>query len=91
MKKLLITLFLAYAMIPVIAQTAWTVETVPNTRLQSNFIHVSDPDNYLSNDAEMRINTALSVIRDTVDVFLVALESIGYEEPADFRSRLFNK
>lgn len=91
MKKLLITLFLAFAMLPVIAQKAWTVEMVPNTRLQSNSIHVSDPDNYLSPEAEMRINTALCAIRDTADVFLVALESIGYEEPADFRTKLFNK
>lgn len=91
MKKLITTLFLTFAMLSVIAQKAWTVETVPNTRLQSNFIHVSDPDNYLSNEAEMRINTALSSIRDTVDVFLVALESIGYEESADFRTKLFNK
>ncbi|MBQ2187102.1 MAG: TPM domain-containing protein [Bacteroidales bacterium] len=91
MKKLLITLFLAFAMLPVIAQKAWTVEMVPNTRLQSNSIHVSDPDNYLSPETEMRINTALCAIRDTADVFLVALESIGYEEPADFRTKLFNK
>lgn len=91
MKKILITLFLAFAMLPIIAQKAWTVEMVPNTRLQSNSIHVSDPDNYLSPEAEMRINTALCAIRDTADVFLVALESIGYEEPADFRTKLFNK
>ena len=78
-------------MLPVIAQKAWTVEMVPNTRLQSNSIHVSDPDNYLSPETEMRINTALCAIRDTADVFLVALESIGYEEPADFRTKLFNK
>lgn len=91
MKKLIITLFLAFAMLPVIAQNAWTVEMVPNTRLQSNNIHVCDPDNYLSPEAEMQINTALCAIRDTADVFLVALESIGYEVPADFRTKLFNK
>ena len=90
MKKILITLFLALAMLPVIAQNAWTVEMVPNTRLQSNSIHVSDPDDYLSQEAEMKINTMLCAIRDTADVFLVCLNSIGYEEPADFRSKLFN-
>lgn len=91
MKKLIITLFLAFAMLGVIAQNAWTVDMVPNTRLQSNFIHVSDPDNYLSAQTEMKINTALSAIRDTADVFLVCLSSIGYEEPANFRTKLFNK
>ena len=53
------------------AQNSWTLDQVPNTRTQSNYIHVSDPDGYLSPAAEMKINTALCAIRDTVDVFLV--------------------
>lgn len=89
MKKLFITLFLAFVMVSVIAQSAWTVEKIPNTRLQSSYIHVSDPDNYLSDETEMKINTALSAIRDQADVFLVCLNSIGNEVPVDFRNRLF--
>lgn len=71
------------------AQT-WTVETVPNTRLSSNAIHVSDPDGYLSDSAECYINAALDSIRDQADVFLVALTTIGDEEPKLFATRLFN-
>ena len=74
----------------VFAQREWTVKTVPNTRLQNNSIHVSDPDGFLSDSTEMVINTALCAIRDTVDVFLVTLRSIGNEEPAVFRYELFN-
>lgn len=72
------------------AQTVWTVQTVPNTRLQSNDIHVSDPDGYLSDSAEMIINTALCSIRDSADVFVVTLTSIGDVEPKHFATKLFN-
>ena len=72
------------------AQTTWTVQTVPNTRLESNDIHVSDPDGYLSDSAEMKINTALCAIRDQADVFLVTLASIGESDPKHFATSLFN-
>ena len=72
------------------AQREWTVETVPNTRLYGNDIHVSDPDEFLSDSAEMRINTALCAIRDKADVFVVTLASIGEAEPRHFATELFN-
>ena len=73
------------------AQTVWTVETVPNTRLKGNDIHVSDPDQFLSDSAEAHINTALCAIREQADVFLVTLGSIGQAEPKRFATTLFNK
>ena len=91
MKKLFITLLFAISVISLNAKTVWTIETIPNTRLQSNYIHVSDPDGYISDDYEMRINTALNAIRDQADVFLVALSSIGNDSPQAFRTELFNK
>ena len=87
MKKLLVFLCV------LLAQTAsaqWTVQSVPNTRLQGNGIHVSDPDGYLSDSAERVINDALSGIRDNADVFLVTLYSIGNAEPKQFATTLFN-
>lgn len=72
------------------AQTVWTINRVPNTRLESNDIHVSDPDGFLSDSAEMRINTALSAIRDQADVFVVTLASIGEAEPKHFATELLN-
>lgn len=71
------------------AQT-WTVETVPNTRLHGNEIHVSDPDGYLSDSTESVINAALCAIRDQADVFVVTLQSIGEAEPKRFATQLFN-
>ena len=89
MKKLLTLLFALLMAQNISAQKAWTVETIPNTRLQSNFIHVSDPDGYISAETEKRINTALSTIRDTADVFVVALKSIGDKDSQMFRNELF--
>ena len=63
---------------------------MPNTRLQSNDVHVSDPDGYLSDSIEMTINTALCAIRDKADVFLVTLTSIGDAETKSFATELFN-
>ena len=91
MKRFIITFLFSLALFSLNAQKSWTLDKVPNTRLQSNYIHVSDPDGYLSDSVEMCINTALSAIRDSVDVFLVTLNSIGYEDPKDFASKLLNK
>lgn len=89
MKKILliICVLLAHS---AFAQVYWTVNTVPNTRLQSNQIHVSDPDGYLSDSTESVINDALCSIRDRADVFVVTLNSIGDEEPKHFATTLFN-
>lgn len=90
MKKCFLLSVLITLVISVFSQNVWTVETVPNTRLQSDDIHVSDPDGYLSDSAEMSINTALCAIRDTADVFVVTLTSIGDAEPKRFATSLFN-
>ena len=89
MKKFLLAFFLVLC-VTASARTIWTVETVPNTRLQGNDIHVSDPDGYLSDSVEMTINTALCAIRDRADVFVVTLSSIGEVEPKRFATTLFN-
>lgn len=90
-KALLLTLFFLLSSAYTFAQHAWSVEEVPNTRLQSNDIHVSDPDDLLSDSCEMRINTALGSIRDKADVFVVALGSIGEASPEQFAVDLFNR
>ena len=77
MKRIALFLILFSLAFNAMADRAWTVHTVPNTRLQSNDIHVSDPDGYLSDSVEMIINMALCAIRDKADVFVVTLSSIG--------------
>ena len=90
MKRIALFLILFSLVFNAMADRAWTVPTVPNTRLQSNDIHVSDPDGYLSDSVEMTINTALCAIRDKADVFVVTLSSIGEAEPKRFATELFN-
>ena len=90
MRRYCLFLIMMCLSVTMMAQKAWTVETVPNTRLQSNDIHVSDPDGYLSDSTEMTINTALCAIRDKADVFVVTLSSIGNAEPKHFATELLN-
>lgn len=68
----------------------WEVETVPNTRLEGDTIHVSDPDDFLSDSAERLINQKLESIRSEADVFLVALATIGDAESKSFATKLLN-
>lgn len=88
-KTLVIFLSLLFAT-TVFAQGGWTVQSVPNTRLESNSIHVSDPDGYLSDSVESVINASLHAIRDKADIFLVTLYSIGDSDPKNFATTLFN-
>lgn len=91
MKKALLSIIAILLLAPLaMAQDAWTVRSVPNTRLQGNEIHVSDPDGYLSDSTESVINAALSSIREQADVFVVTLYSIGNDEPKHFATSLFN-
>jgi len=90
MRKICLLLLWMCLTATMMGQKAWTVRTVPNTRLESNDIHVSDPDGFLSDSAEMNINTALCAIRDKADVFVVTLASIGDAEPRPFATELFN-
>ncbi len=90
MRKLSLIIILICLNINMMAQKVWMVSSVPNTRLESNNFHVSDPDGYLSDSAEMNINKALCAIRDKADVFVVTLTSIGDAEPKPFATELFN-
>lgn len=92
--KLYLKIILAFLMLLMpftsFAQIVWTVETVPNTRLKGKSIHVSDPDDLISDSCEMKINKALCTIQDEADVFLVVLNSIGNTSIETFASDLFN-
>ena len=91
MKTRLFIALLVWLAIPLSAQQVWTVRSVPNTRLESNQIHVSDPDDILSDSCEQLINTSLEAIRDQADVFVVALNSIGDADIDVFANELFNR
>ena len=90
MRRICTILLLMFWGVTTMAQTAWTVHIVPNTRQVSNTIHVSDPDNYLSDSVEAVIDSALCAIRDRADVFVVTLTSIGDADTKHFATELFN-
>lgn len=90
MKQILTLCYFLLLATLVSAQGVWTVKSVPNTRLESDFIHVSDPDDILSDSCEYLINTTLNGIREQADVFVVALESIGDADIEIFANELFN-
>ena len=89
-RLLLLLLLLTFSFCAFCSPDGWTVRSVPNTRLESNDIHVSDPDGFLSDSAEMNINSALCAIREKADVFVVTLASIGDADPKHFVTELFN-
>lgn len=72
---------------------AWTVETVPNPKQEDARHFVSDPDGILSSGAVDEINGMLAQLEDslTIEVAVVALSSIGEDDPDDFAFRLFSE
>ncbi len=84
------TLLLVLFFVPLQAQQVWTVKKVPNTRLRSNAIHVSNPDNIIAEETEQRINRLLDTVRQSADVFVVVLHSIGESTIEKFSDELFN-
>ena len=86
---LLLILFFAFV---VRAEEYWNVIDVPNTRLESDMIHISDPDDWVTVEYEHKINSVLDSLRsfDGADVFVVVLSSIGDASIEVFATDLFN-
>lgn len=74
------------------ARTYLSVEDVPNTRLQSDSIHISDPDDWINEAYENKINVVLDSVRkiSQADVFVVVLSSIDDQSIELFATDLFN-
>lgn len=68
----------------------WTVKSMPNTRLRSNSIHVSDPDNIIGAAYCDSINRILSSVRDSADIFVVAVDQVDNADGNEFTNELFN-
>lgn len=91
-KNLLILLaFLANAG-AAIAQTAYTVESIPNPKSGGGGGYVSNPDGILSEGEVMQLNGVATALEEssTAQVAIVIVNSIGEENPKDFATRLFN-
>lgn len=71
---------------------SWTIENVPNPKRESVRHYVSDPDNILTSAHIAQIDEMLTALEDslTIEVAVVALNSIGTDVPDDFAYRLFS-
>ena len=68
----------------------YTIKSIPNTRLKGNHIHVSDPDNILGKEYSDSINMILSSVRDSADIFIVAVDRVDNANGDEFTNELFN-
>ena len=75
------------------AQKAYTIKDIPNVQLQDARRFVSNPDGILSAGAVGQIDGMLYELKQSgkAQVAVVVVNSIGYEEPADFLVRLMHK
>ncbi|MBC8048136.1 MAG: TPM domain-containing protein [Fimbriimonadaceae bacterium] len=91
MKLLNLLLLLFTFKIIAFSQTIWTVEALPNPKLESNDNYVCNPDMVLFSSTEGTVNLLLSTLEDTTtsQVAVVAINSIGDEVPKDFATELF--
>ena len=75
------------------AQKSYSLETVPNVRLDDGDNRVSNPDDILSEAYVDSINHVLRVMEDStgIEVAVVAVTSIGDNDVRLFASDLFNR
>lgn len=85
---LLLTILLSF---PVFSQTYETVTDVPNPKQQGGY--VANPDGILRNETTTELNYLLAQLeeRDSFQVAVVCLQSIGSQVPKDFATELFNE
>lgn len=92
MKSFSLTFIALIASTMTVLAAPWTVETVPNTKLQNAATYISDPDNLIDDASKAQINSALAATEDstTAEVFVVALKSTGDVDIKQFATELFN-
>ncbi|MCB9264189.1 MAG: TPM domain-containing protein [Lewinellaceae bacterium] len=73
-----------------LAQTVYTVETIPDPKQNGNG-YVSNPDNILSGEEVQQLNTLITELErnSTAQVAIVIVNSIGEDNPKEFATRLF--
>ncbi len=90
--KNLILLFLMQTMWLLTAAQVYTVESVPNTKIQSNS-YVSNPDGLITQSTVIQLDQLLIALEQqtTAQVAVVMLHSIGDQTDFDFAQALFEK
>lgn len=92
--KIIIALIFTLSIFCIGAQEkAYTIETIPNMQLSSRPSFVSNPDNILSAQAVYQIDTMLMRLKSErrAEVTVVAVNSIGYQDPKVFIHNLFRE
>lgn len=75
-----------------LADTAYTVESLPNPKSSPGFQYVSNPDNVLNSSTVTAIDSMLKALElnTTCQVAVVVINSIGETVPKTFATKLFN-
>lgn len=93
--RTIISIFLlaTFAIANAASSEAYTLESVPNVRLQDKWLYTSDPANLLSQQARDSINTYLAALeRETnIETAVVVLPSIGESDAFEFGHSLFRQ
>ncbi len=84
-------LLILFADTAAFAQSAYTVETLPNPKAGGGRGYVSNPDGILGESDVNQLNTIIAALEDsaTAQVAVAIVNSIGEENPKDFAYRLF--
>lgn len=71
---------------------SYTVESIPNPQTTDTNSFVSNPDDILLPSTVSELNHQIALLRAQkgTEMAVVAIESIGFEEPDDFANRLYN-
>jgi Beta-propeller domains of methanol dehydrogenase type len=91
-KQVILGLMFCFCSLLVHAEV-WTVQTVPNTRLQDATSYTSNPDGLIDVQSQTEMNRVLGQVEKnlTAEVFVVALKSTGDVPIKQFATELFNE
>jgi len=84
---------LCWFCLPLSAQSAYTVSSVPNVHLTNAADYVTNPDGIISQAAKETINEKIASVESTstAEIAVVLLSSIGDDDIDDFGTRLFTQ
>ncbi len=93
MKKIFLALVLALSVVGILSAAVprtYRVEDIPNVQKADSRRFVSNPDGLLSRETVYRMDTMLYALKESgrAQVAVVAVNSIGNDEPFDFLQRL---
>jgi len=91
-RKIMVLLVLFILGLSIAKAEAWTVATVPNTRLSDAKVCTSDPDDLIDPTSQAEIDRLLYLAQQqlSAEIFVVALQSTGDVDLKSFATELFN-